>query len=119
MAGTFSKNARPKRPGAYFNFVVREPEPTLVNSLGTVVIPFTHSWGPTEVVTPLANFGEFLSIFGRGAADLSTFTEGYKAVLDAFRGEDVDGRGGAGQVLAYRMAAVAGPIADGELVRSY
>jgi len=105
MAGTFSKNARPKRPGAYFNFVVREPEPTLVNSLGTVVIPFTHSWGPTEVVTPLANFGEFLSIFGRGAADLSTFTEGYKAVLDAFRGEDVDGRGGAGQVLAYRMAA--------------
>jgi hypothetical protein len=103
MAGTYSPSARPKRPGAYFNFRVRQQEPALENTLGTVALPFTHSWGPGEQVVELNSFADFLNVFGRGSADPTVFSEGYKAVHDAFRGEGVDGRGGAGRVLAFRM----------------
>jgi hypothetical protein len=103
MAGQFSKTARPKRPGAYFNFTAREAEPILVNTLGTVAIPFTHTWGPSETVVELGSFGDFLAVFGQGGTTPPAYTEGYKAVVQAFQGEGLPGRGGAGAVLAYRM----------------
>lgn len=103
MAGTFSKSARPKRPGAYFNFTATEAEPILANTLGTVVVGFTHTWGPNETVVELGSFGDFLAIFGQGGTTPPTYTEGYKAVVQAFQGEGLPGRGGAGKVLAYRM----------------
>lgn len=107
MAGRYSKNARPKRPGAYFNFVAREPEPTLINTEGIVVVPFTHSWGPSEQVVELNSFGDFLAIFGQGGTAVGTYTPGYQAVHDAFRGEGLPGYGGAGRVLAFRMVGAA------------
>ena len=106
MAGTFSKANRPARPGAYFNFQAQAVEPQLGSTVGTVAIPFRHTWGPAEEVVELNNFGEFLAIYGRGG-DIDTFTEGYKAVHDAFRGEGFGGRQGAGTVLAYRMVGSA------------
>src|SRR5688500_1197553 len=102
MAGTFSKANRPKRPGAYFNFQAAEVEPQLGSSVGTVAICFRHTWGPSEQVVELDSFGDFLAIFGRGS-DADEYTEGYKAVQDAFRGEGFGGRAGAGKVLAYRL----------------
>lgn len=102
MAGTFSKANRPARPGAYFNFSATEPEPTLGSSQGTVLIPFTHTWGPSEQIVELNSFGEFLAVYGRGSLP-GVYTEGYKAAHDAFRGEGFGGRQGAGKVLAYRM----------------
>ena len=115
MAGTFSKNALPKRPGAYFNFRVREVEPQLENTLGTVALAFTHSWGPAEQVVELNSWSDFLNIFGRGSADPSVFSPGFQAVYDAFRGEGVDGRGGAGKVLAFRMIGAAAAKASKQL----
>lgn len=103
MAGTFSKSARPKRPGAYFNFTATEAEPILANTLGTVVVPFTHTWGPNETIVELGSFGDFLAIFSQGGTTPPVYTEGYKAILQAFQGEGLPGRGGAGKVLAYRM----------------
>lgn len=102
MAGTFSKSSRPKRPGAYFRFVAKQPEPVFVNPAGVVAVAITHSWGPGESVVELNSFSDFLKYFGRGTAD-GSYTPGYIAVHDLFRGEGVDGRGGAGQVLAFRM----------------
>lgn len=119
MAGTFSKNARPKRPGSYFNFRVRAQEPRLENTLGTVVLAFTHSAGPAKQIVESNSFAEWLAVFGRGSADPTVFTDGYRAAFDAFRGEGVDGRGGAGKVLSYRMAgssaAAASKAIDGKI----
>jgi hypothetical protein len=107
MAGRWSRSARPKRPGAYFNFVAAEAEPILANTLGVVVVPFTHSWGPSEQIVELGSFGDFLTIFGRGVtaqqSSNGVYTPGYQAVFDAFRGEGLPGKGGAGKVLAYRQ----------------
>jgi hypothetical protein len=102
MAGSWSTGSLPKRPGAYFNFKA-QPAVLVPPAVGSIVcVPFTHSWGPLEVLTPLASFSEFSARFGN---DLTS--QGYKAVRQAFRGEDVNGRRGAGQVLAYRMGASA------------
>lgn len=112
MAGTFSKANRPKRPGAYFNFQAAEAEPTLGSSVGTVVVPFTHTWGPENEVVELNSFGDFLSVYGRGSTDPAVFTQGYEAVHDAFRGEGFGGRQGAGTVLAYRSVGSSGANAS-------
>jgi hypothetical protein len=111
MAGTFSKANRPRRPGAYFNFQAAEAEPQLGSTTGTVLVPFTHSWGPSETITELNSFGDFLAIFGRGS-EVGEYTEGYQAVHDAFRGEGFGGRAGAGTVLAYRLVGAAGAKAS-------
>jgi hypothetical protein len=103
VAGTFSKNARPKRPGAYFNFVVQQQEPTLVNTDGVVLVAAKHSWGPPKQAVQVESWADWLGVFGRGSADQTVFTDGYKAAFDAFRGEGVDGRGGAGAVIFYRL----------------
>lgn len=106
MAGIFSKSNRPKLPGAYFNF---KPEavPTVPSNPGSAVaIPFTHDWGPLDEVVRVTSFQEFQAIYGA-----SDDTEGYRAVRQAFQGEDVDGRGGAGEVVAYRMAGSAAAAA--------
>lgn len=108
MAGTFSKSNRPKRPGAYFNFVARQPEPTIVNTLGTILVAFTHTWGPAKQIVELTSFGDFLATFGQGSpASNVAYSSGYRSIRDAFRGEDLGdarpGSGGAGKILAYRL----------------
>lgn len=103
MAGKFSPNSLPKRPGAYFRFVAREAEPIFADSQNTVVVPFTHSWGPAEEVVQLNSFGDFLEIYGQGGTTPPDYSPGYQAVHDAFRGEGVEGFGGAGTVLAFRQ----------------
>lgn len=104
MAGTFSKSTLPKRPGAYFNFQSRKPEPTLVNTLGTIAVGATHSWGPVNQVVELNSFGDFLAKFSQGGTTPPTYTDGYRAIRDAFKGEGLPGYGGAGKVLFYRLA---------------
>lgn len=110
MAGTFSKANRPTRPGAYFNFQAVEAEPSLGSSIGTVLVPFTHTWGPENEVVELNSFGDFLSVYSRGS-DPDSYTQGYVAVHDAFRGEGFGGRQGAGQVLGYRFVSDDGEFA--------
>lgn len=100
MPGKFSKSSRPKRPGAYFNFEALQ-QPVILPAAGSIVaVPFTADWGPTARAVLVQSLAEYQSVFG-----YSTVTEGYKAVRQAFIGEGVQGRGGAGGVLCYRMAA--------------
>lgn len=102
MAGQFSKANRSKRPGAFFNWKAVAQQPNLPSTTGIVAIPFTHSWGPNETVVPLASFGQFLQVFGIGAST-APYSDGYRQVEGAFKGEGLQERGGADLVLAYRM----------------
>lgn len=107
MAGTFSKANLPKRPGSYVNFTSSKTEPVIVNPLGVVAMPVTHTWGPVNTVTAVSSWSEFLSTFGLGGTDLTvaspTYTDAYAGVKQAFKGESYQGREGARQVLVYRM----------------
>ena len=109
MPGSFSKDARPVRPGAYFDWEAT-PTTTIQPNVGSIVaLPIVHDWGPTKQIVPCLSLGAFQSAFGP-----STDTPGYAAAMQCFRGEDVGGRGGAGEVLFYRMAgtsAAAGTVA--------
>lgn len=103
MPGQFSKSARPKLPGTYVNFEAT-PATTVPVGIGSVVaLGFTHDWGPSESVVALRNLADFKSYFGP-----TETTAGFKAVKQAFLGEGLEGRGGAGQVLAFRMVGAAG-----------
>jgi hypothetical protein len=102
MPGTFSKSARPKLPGAYTNFVAEAPIVVPAGIGSVVAIPFTHNWGPFKQFVRAQSLGEWESIFGG-----SRTSPGYIAVQQAFRGEGLPGRGGAGEVLCYRTGAAA------------
>lgn len=98
MPGQFSTDNIPKLPGAYVNWIPA-PAPTVPVSVGSIVaVPFTHDWGPLNTGVFVASLSDFQAVFGA-----STKTPGYYAVAQAFKGEGVDGRGGAGRVLCYRM----------------
>lgn len=102
MPGDFSKDNRPRRPGAYFAFDARQtvtPPPGLG---GIVAIAFTNDWGPDEAPTLLRSFQDYRQWFGD-----SINTVGYRAVRQAFQGEGLPGYGGAGAVLAYRITGSA------------
>lgn len=101
MPGTFSETNRPRRPGAYFNFVNAARETILPSSNGTVAVPFVTSWGPDNSPVDLDSFEGFLRVFGDDK------TKGYNSVQGAFRGEGLPGRGGAGTVKAYRYGGPA------------
>jgi hypothetical protein len=123
MAGIFSKSNLPTRPGAYVNFAGAKAETNITNPSGVIAIPLTHAWGPANTPVVINSWSEFLATFGAGGTDTTVinsaklapdYTEGYLAVKQAFRGEDYQGRGGASQVIVYRMvpaAAVAASVA--------
>ena len=64
---------------------------------------FQHTWGPSKTVVELGAFGDFAAVFGQGGTTPPDYTDGYRSVVQAFQGEGLPGRGGAGKVLAYRM----------------
>jgi hypothetical protein len=106
MPGVFSKDARPARPGAYFDWAA-EPQEVILPSIGSVVLlAITHDWGPAGQVVGTASLGDFQSKFGSSA------TAGYRAVKQCFKGEGLSGRGGAGEVLVYRMLGTSGASAS-------
>jgi hypothetical protein len=106
MPGVFSKEARPVRPGAYFDWAA-EPTETILPSIGSVVLlGIVHDWGPAGSVVPTVSLGDFQSKFG------SSTTPGYRAVKQAFKGEGLQGRGGAGEVLVYRLLGTGGKAAE-------
>lgn len=113
MPGTFSKSARPKRPGSYVNFeaVASTTVPAAIGS--TVAIGFTHDYGPAESIVQLRSLADFKAIYGP-----SETTPGFKAVKMAFQGEGLQGRGGAGAVVAFRMVGASGVKASKALTNT-
>jgi Phage tail sheath protein beta-sandwich domain len=100
--GVFNKSSRPKRPGAYFNWLAIQPS-DVAPAIGSVVaVGFTHTWGPLEQAVLLSSLADFQSVFG---GDPNDPTSGYIAVRQAFQGEGFQGAGGAGTVVGYRMGS--------------
>lgn len=108
--GTFSKSARPVLPGSYTNFeaVPTVQVPTAIGSI--VALPFTSDWGPLNQAVQIGSLAQFKSIYGD-----SLDTPGYIAAKQVFQGEGVDGRGGAGAIVAYRMGAASAAKATVDL----
>lgn len=102
MGGIFSKSNRPTLPGAYFNFTSTTTESVPTSPNAAVAIPFVHDWGPFEAPVRVTSFAEFQAVFGA-----SDDTPGYRAVKQAFLGEGLPGRGGAGEVVCYRFGGSA------------
>jgi hypothetical protein len=102
VPGVFSKTARPNRPGTYVNWesVSVTTVPASIGS--TVAVGFTHDWGPTEQSVLLQSLGDFKAVYGP-----TETSSGFRAVKQAFQGEGLDGRGGAGAVVAFKMAGAA------------
>jgi hypothetical protein len=102
MGGIFSKANRPPLPGAYFNWINQIAQAVQPGPGTVVAIPFTHDWGPFKEVVRVSSFGDFQAVYG-SADD----TDGYRAVKQAFIGEGLPGRGGAGEVVAVRWGGSA------------
>lgn len=102
MAGPFSKANPPKRAGAYTNWVVQQSLSVDPPQDGIVALPFTHDWGPLKQVVEVDSFGEWLAVFGG-----STTSPGYRAAYQAFKGEGVNGLGGASRLVCFRTGASA------------
>lgn len=101
MGGIFSKSNRPKRPGAYVNWLAAQREIIVESSLGSIALPFTHPWGPANKVVRLNSLAQFFGVYGKAA----TPSAAHRAVDYAFRGSGLAGESGAGIVYGYRMVA--------------
>lgn len=112
MPGTFSKASRPRRPGAYVNFEARTPTQVPPASGSVVAIPLTHDWGPFKVPTLVDSYAEFTALFGDSP------TPGRLAARQAFQGEGLPGRSGAGGVIVYRFGLVAAAKATKSLTNT-
>lgn len=103
--------AKPIIPQTRIKFT-GETQPRILPSIGaTVAIPLTHDWGPmgSELgslpslgdLPPglLVSFADWTNLYG------DSDTEGRTAVAGAFSGQNLDGAGGAGGVIPFRMGA--------------
>lgn len=109
MAGVFSKSARPRLAGSYFNWEAEAGETLAPSTGGIVAVPMTGNWGPIRSNVVLESFDEYVQVFGAKDCPLK------RAVYGAFKGEGRPGKGGAGAVLVYRMGTGASAPAVGVL----
>ena len=64
MPGVFSKDARPVRPGAYFDWAAT-PAETIQPNIGSVVaLGIVHDWGPAETPVACSSLADFQAKFG-------------------------------------------------------
>jgi hypothetical protein len=94
-SGTFVK---PVLPGSAITFVGQAIQRVAPSFADVVALPVTHTWGPVNEPTLLERFSDWEEIFGPDES------EGRRAVLQAFAGSNLPGRGGAGGVYVSRLA---------------
>lgn len=98
MAGTFIPGAvRPILAGSYFAYEAAEQATLPIGTGQIVAIVETGTWGPINTPTLYGSYEGFKQVD-------PTSSPIAKRVYDAFRGQGVDGEGGAGGVLVYRNA---------------
>jgi len=101
--------ARPALAGSYFEWQAQETE-TLPPAIGGIVaVAQTATWGPVNTPRLFESFEEFTAEFGATDCPLR------RAVYGAFKGEGRPGHGGAGAVVAYRIATSAAAEAEATL----
>lgn len=102
---TQTNSVRPALADVYFDWESEAAASPAQSIGGVVAVAATDNWGPVNTVTELDSYDDYLDIFGGSDTPLR------RAVFGAFKGQGVNGQGGAGSVLAYRQAtnaAVAG-----------
>lgn len=97
----FSKSARPRQNGVFINYETDEPTQIAPVQGSVVAVPYVHTWGPFKQAKLYSSWAAWLADNGEDTSP------GQVAVQQAFRGEGVLNRGGAGGVLAYRMGGSA------------
>lgn len=108
----FLKSSRPRRPGAYVNFEAQAAT-VLPPSQGAIqAVPGTHDWGPFKQGVLCTSYEAFKAIYGTNDSPLQ------RAVMQAFRGEGILNRAGAGAVLAYRFGGSAAAKATRTIVNT-
>lgn len=101
---------KPENPGTVVTIIGERIQSIPATFAETVAVPIVADWGPlgsertAEQKVPLQRFEEYEALYG------SSDTPGRRAVYQAFKGMGVNGQGGAGAVIPYRMA-VAGAAA--------
>lgn len=99
---------KPRIPGTKIGWAGEQIARIPPSFADIVAVPLTHDWGPLGSDAPgtdkrqggpqlVTSFAEWESLFGTGN------TAGRTAVAGAFAGQGLDGTGGAGGVLVYRM----------------
>lgn len=109
MSGEFTSTSLPLLAGAYFDFATTPQPAVTVNPNGIVGLPFTHNWGPANQIVSMTSMGDFLNFYGQGTSG-APYTPGFIAVQQAFDGEGLPGRGGASEVLGYRIVGSGGAV---------
>lgn len=90
MGGTWNPSPPPVRPGFYINFETAGTDAVAAGNSGVVGLPITADWGPVEEFVLLSSDALYQNTYGGNNKHTSYL------VQDAFRG-------GASQVLAYRV----------------
>lgn len=99
---------KPRIPGTKIGFTGEQIASIPPSFADIVAVPLTHDWGPLGSDAPgtdklqggpqlVTSFAEWETRFG------TSDTAGRTAVAGAFAGQGLDGTGGAGGVLVYRM----------------
>lgn len=100
---------KPDVPGSVIRFAGSNAPRILPSAAATVAVPLIHDWGPVGDDSAgtdgmqggpqlLGQFSEWTGLYG------DSDTAGRTAVAGAFAGRGLPGQGGAGGVLAYRLA---------------
>lgn len=90
MGGTWNPSPPPIRPGFYINFETAGTDSVAAGNSGVVGLPITADWGPVEEFVLLSSDALYQNTYGGNNKHTSYL------VQEAFRG-------GASQVLAYRV----------------
>jgi hypothetical protein len=88
---------KPSLPGSAITFVGQPIQRIAPSFADVVALPVTHTWGPVNEPKLLTEFAEWESVYGTDES------EGRRAVLQAFAGSNLPGKGGAGGVWVSRQ----------------
>jgi hypothetical protein len=99
----WSPTSPPKRGGSYSRFVIKRAATLPKSTRGIVAMPIVHDWGPLKTFVDVESLAEFIDIFGVGGdPTTNTYTPGFLAVYNAFKGSGADDPG-ASRLILYRM----------------
>jgi hypothetical protein len=101
----WSPTSPPKRGGSYARFVIKRQQTLPKSTKGVVAMPIVHDWGPLKTFVEVTDLADFLDVFGQGGdvtTNPITYTPGFIAVYNAFKGAGADDPG-ASRLILYRM----------------
>lgn len=93
----------PIRGGSYSRFIVQRQQTLPKATRGILAVPFTHDWGPSKTFVDMGGLADFVNVFGQGGVPATpTYTPGFIAVYNAFKGGGASDPGAA-RVIGYRF----------------